>query len=82
MLWAVSQPSSAPWIVLQSQSGLRLWDIEENRPLTGILPGVTEVCASPSGRRLVLLEGESTNPYPVGPVPARSAGFWELSETQ
>jgi hypothetical protein len=78
LLSAAWQPSRASWIILESDAGALLWDLDEVRPLTGFLPGVTEICPSPSGRRLVLFERGSTNPRPVKPAPAMSAGFWEV----
>ena len=60
----------------QDQHGGRVTLLERKTALDA-LAEFAEQARNGEGR-LVLLEGGSTNPYPVEPVPARSAGFWEV----
>lgn len=45
--------------------GVQLWGFESREPISDVIPDVSEVRFSPSGRRFVTLSRGSTNPYPV-----------------
>lgn len=74
------------WLVVLSESGVRVWDTETHFELSDLFPGISELDLAPSGQRFVthhLTAG--TNPYPTDRTTDRPAGgdlasCWEISE--